>query len=58
MSDSPIHKTYEHNEFYATPSRKPTEHHCNADRKIRPPIRVNIEPSLCRNLFGEMLKNG
>jgi len=52
MNDSPIRKTYENNEFYATPSRKPTEHHCNADRKIRPIIQVNIEPSLCRNLFG------
>ena len=21
---------------FATPSRKPSEHHCNADKKIRP----------------------
>jgi hypothetical protein len=40
-------------EVFVTPSRKPSEHNCNADKKHRPPQTFQIDKSLCRNLFGE-----
>ena len=39
---------------FSTPSRRPSEHHCNADRKQNPTIRLEetVLTSLSRNLFG------
>ncbi len=43
---------YYNQDVFATPSRKPSEHHCNADKKIRRAQTFNVDQSLCRNLFG------
>lgn len=40
MNGSPLATCNSMEDSYVTPSRKPTEHHCNADRK----------PKLCRKI--------
>jgi hypothetical protein len=39
--------------FYNTPSRKPTEHHCNADKKNNPFLTLDTQSvtSIAKNLF-------
>lgn len=44
--------------FHHTPSRKPTEHHCMADRKPFKKIGFyDVSASLKRNLFPECKEN-
>lgn len=55
MSESPLPSYYCSPDVYITPSRKPTQHHCNADKKHTPFLQVDpaaLAP-LCRNLFAE-----
>ena len=55
MNGSPV-MSY-HSELFLTPSRKPTQHHCNADRK-HAPFKALDEAALaplCKNLFGERM---
>jgi hypothetical protein len=53
MNGSPL-ASY-NSQTYFTPSRKPTQHHCNADRKQAPFVNLDQETlaPLCRNLFGD-----
>lgn len=52
MNSSPVAHTSS-SQNYVTPSRKPTEHHCNADRKPRPQVRPidSLIDVHCKNLF-------
>ena len=54
MNNSPISTSYQH-QHYNTPSRKPSEHHCNADRKLRQNTQLDQQSlaPLCRILFQE-----
>ena len=52
MNHSPTSHTYTHSHFN-TPSRKPSEHHCNADKKLQPTAQIDPQSlaPLCRILF-------
>lgn len=55
MNGSPFGSSTYKSDSYITPSRKPSQHHCNADKKQHP-FTVLDEADLapiCRNLFGE-----
>ena len=55
MSSSPFAACKYSSEVYITPSRKPTEHHCNADKKEQSFVSLSEQDlaPLCRNLFRE-----
>lgn len=36
MNGSPVSSCHYSHEQFITPSRKPTQHHCNADKKQNP----------------------
>ena len=52
MNNSPLSHPYTHT-HYSTPSRKPSEHHCNADRTLHPHATLDTQTlaPLCRVLF-------
>ena len=52
MNSSPSSNPYSHT-HYSTPSRKPSEHHCMADRKMHPHAQISTQSlaPLCRILF-------
>lgn len=54
MSNSPIYDRFD-SDIFITPSRKPTQHHCNADRKhnFHTAIEQNNLGPICRKLFAE-----
>ena len=57
MNGSPLPSNHYDSDDYITPSRKPAQHHCNADKKQRPFVRIDdtsLAP-LCRNLFGDTI---
>jgi hypothetical protein len=54
MNGSPLSSCHQQDKFI-TPSRKPTPHHCNADKKQRPFCKLDstaLAP-ICRNIFEE-----
>ena len=53
MNSSPIAHNYNNHTHYSTPSRKPSEHHCNADKKLYRPAPISDQSlaPLCRVLF-------
>ena len=54
MNSSPLRSNDHIYSFLQTPTRKPTEHHCNAERKVMPyaVITQSDLSSVSRNLFG------
>lgn len=55
MNESPISSCQPSSPQFITPSRKPTQHHCNADKKPRPTCRLDaaVLAPICRNIFEE-----
>ena len=53
MNGSPVTSYHYSYEQLITPSRKPTQHHCNADKKQNPFCRLDesVLAPICRNLF-------
>lgn len=53
MNESPISTCQPSSPQFITPSRKPTQHHCNADKKPRPACRLDaaVLAPICRNIF-------
>ena len=59
MNDSPVSSYNSLNNQFITPSRKPTQHHCNADKKQNQFCKLdeNVLVQIRRNLFEELSSN-
>lgn len=54
MNSSPLRANDHIYSMLQTPTRKPTAHHCNAERKVMPYVNITQSDfsSASRNLFG------
>ncbi len=54
MNSSPLRSNDHIYSLLQTPTRKPTAHHCNAERKVMPCVMISQSnlSSVSRNLFG------
>ena len=56
MNGSPLAAHCTNSDDYTTPSRKPSQHHCNAGKKQKPFVEVDpcfLDP-IKKNLFGDL----